>query len=140
MNYQQCEHSDSERALLGTWTSFELELALRNGYKVQRIYEIWDWSGRSSSLFREYVQKFLQLKVEASGVPSKYCDSPGEYIHLFEEREGVRLRLDKLCYNAGKRTTAKICLNSLWSVILVPSYFLALIIDKKLLQSQQFWT
>ncbi len=116
MNYRHCKHSDSERALLGTWTSFELELALRNGYKVQCVYEIWNWSRQSGSLFREYVQKFLKLKVEASGVPSKYYDNPDKYVQLFDEREGVMLCPDKMRYNAGRRTTAKICLNSLWSV------------------------
>lgn len=42
-NYQQtsCKHSDSERAMIGTWVTDELKMALKQGYTLLHIYEVW---------------------------------------------------------------------------------------------------
>lgn len=32
-----CEHNDEERSLFGTWTTFELQLALENGYVITQV-------------------------------------------------------------------------------------------------------
>ena len=38
-----CDHCTSERALTGTYTSYELEKAVELGYKVLRIFEVWQF-------------------------------------------------------------------------------------------------
>ena len=40
---QNCENSDKERALEGTWVSLEIKVAIENGYKIDKIFEIWHW-------------------------------------------------------------------------------------------------
>ena len=42
-NQQECDHSDAERALSGTWVTCELEKALSLGYKINEIYEVWHY-------------------------------------------------------------------------------------------------
>ncbi len=43
---EPCQHSETERLITGVWASFELELALRNGYQVDWVHEIWNWGER----------------------------------------------------------------------------------------------
>jgi hypothetical protein len=43
----KCNHTDSERCFTGTWVSEELILACENGYKIEKIYEIWNYSETS---------------------------------------------------------------------------------------------
>ena len=42
-NQNKCEHSDSERPFIGTWTTDEVNKALEKGYKVLRSYEVWNF-------------------------------------------------------------------------------------------------
>jgi hypothetical protein len=75
---QNCEHSDKERALEGTWVSLEIKVAIENGYKINKIFEIWHWDyteqynpiTKSGGLFTTYVNCMLKIKQEASGYPS----------------------------------------------------------------------
>ena len=32
-----CKHDDDERSIYGTWATFELELALENGYVITQV-------------------------------------------------------------------------------------------------------
>ena len=41
---ETCNHSEAERCLEGTWVSLEINFAIENGYKIEKIYEIWHWS------------------------------------------------------------------------------------------------
>ena len=34
-------HTDEERALVGTWCTPELEVAVRKGYTIQHVHEVW---------------------------------------------------------------------------------------------------
>ncbi|XP_055345700.1 uncharacterized protein LOC129593397 [Paramacrobiotus metropolitanus] len=70
-NYQndQCEHTDEERALTGTWCTPEIIAALDRGYVVVKIYEVWHFDQHDDHLFEEYINKFLKIKTEASGWP-----------------------------------------------------------------------
>ena len=56
---EECNHSNEERALLGTWPTVEFDKALQLGYQVaettsgvQEIYEVWHYKKRSDTLFR----------------------------------------------------------------------------------------
>ena len=69
-----CKHTDAERAMTGTWVSLEIQEALSQGYKIEKMYEVYHWAEkavhdaktRDSGLFSEYVQTFLKLKTEAT--------------------------------------------------------------------------
>lgn len=37
LNQGVCEHTDNERAFVGTWVSEELKLAVKKGYKVLKV-------------------------------------------------------------------------------------------------------
>lgn len=46
----RCQHTDSERLLIGTWVTSELQKALEWGYQIQHIYEVWHFPQSSSYL------------------------------------------------------------------------------------------
>ncbi|CAB3987889.1 extracellular sulfatase Sulf-2 isoform X1 [Paramuricea clavata] len=91
------------------------------GYKVLEVYEIYHFKHRGK-IFDTYVDTFMKLKQESSGIPARCLDSEGEidkeklslYIEEYFEHEGVRLDPDKMSYNPGQRTVMKALLNSIW--------------------------
>jgi hypothetical protein len=122
---KDCEHTDEERAIIGTWVSAELYKAVEMGYKVQKIYEVWHYketrqfskdSEEDNSLFAAYVNCFLKLKVEKSGWPSwvKTDADRDQFIHDFERQEGIQLDPAEIEKNEALRSIAKLLLNSFW--------------------------
>ena len=61
-----CTHSDSERSITGLWTIAEMEKALEKGYKIAKIYEVLHFGDCSTELWKEYITKFLKIKLESS--------------------------------------------------------------------------
>ena len=100
----------------GKWATPELKWAIKKGYQIRTIYEIWNWEETTDSLFKGYVSKFLKIKQEASGWPDwvKTEEDKQKYIKDYHEKQGILLEYDKIIYNAGRRAIAKLCLNSLW--------------------------
>ncbi len=112
-----CRHTPEERQLTGTWCSPEIEEAVKQGYVVEHVYEIWNFEKKSNTMFKEYVNTFLKMKQEASGWPSWVGDDPlkrAQYVEEFYQREGIRLEPDKIEKNPGRRSLAKMMLNSFW--------------------------
>ena len=66
---EECQHDEEDRYLSGTWVTSELEEAIAHGYAIVEVYEIWHWEERNKSLFSDYVNTFLKVKMEASGWP-----------------------------------------------------------------------
>ena len=116
----QCNCSDTERVLTGTWCTPEVEVALSVGYKLVTSHEAIFWEATSDSLFTDYINQFLRIKAQASGWPTSSSGQPmseeekDEYIRLFEEREGIKLVKEEVENNPGLRTIAKLLLNSLY--------------------------
>lgn len=115
---EMCLHTEEQRCLYGTWCTPELEKAVEKGYKIQKIYEVWHFpeSQRRQGLFKEYVNKWLKTKQEASGWP-KNCtteEQKEEYIQQYADREGVQLEPDRVVKNGGRKQVAKLMLNSFW--------------------------
>src|SRR5262249_36545498 len=77
------------------------------GYQIQEIYEVWHFENRSTELWKEYVRKFLKIKLETS----KF-DGSEEAYRCKARKLGIEL--GTLEFNPGLRFIAKICLNSLW--------------------------
>jgi hypothetical protein len=119
-----CKHKMNERCLKGTWVSLEVLEAIKCGYSIIKIYEIWHWSERaeydekskSGGLFVEYVNLFLKGKQESSGYPNWVSSEADKdsYIKKFYEKEGILLEKEKIDFNSGKRFVYKLALNSFW--------------------------
>jgi len=78
----ECRHNDEQRCITGSWVTLEVSEAIKQGYVIKQIYEIWhydqsskyDKKSKSGGLFTEYVDLFLKYKQEASGFPEG-CES-----------------------------------------------------------------
>ena len=93
--------------------------AIKKGYKVLQIHEVWHFEKTSNDLFSEYVNYFLRLKQESSGFPDwvKTPEDQARYIDEYYRHEGILLRRDKIVENPSMRAFAKLCLNSLWGLM-----------------------
>lgn len=123
-----CKHSDNERALIGTWTTPELELAVSQGYKILESYESWHFTQSKQykksddpnipsemGLFGGFITNFLHLKTMASGPPRPNM-TPAElqtFCDEFTARFNVPLNPTLLEFNAVQRSTTKLILNSI---------------------------
>ena len=121
LNKNPCTHTEQERAILGTWCHVELMKAIEKGYQILKIHEVWHFPVHTDELFKEYVNTFLKIKQEASGYP-KDCvtdEQKQAYIEEYYEHEGIRLDPEKIEYNPGLRSLAKLMLNSLWGMYML---------------------
>ncbi|XP_074596399.1 uncharacterized protein LOC141851557 [Brevipalpus obovatus] len=115
-NQQTCSHSDSEHAILGTWTTPELRLAIEKGYSILDIKEVHNYKKPITNIFAEYIKLWLKEKQEASEYPSwvQNEEDKDRYLQLYKDEEGVELEKEKITRNEGRRSIAKAMLNSLW--------------------------
>ena len=119
-----CECTNEQRELTGTWCTPEIQTAVRLGYKITKIYEVYHWEESTQydpktnkgGLFAQYINTFLKFKQEASGPPVwiKCYDDMNKYIGQYVEKEGVSLDRKNIRKNPGLRALAKLCLNSFW--------------------------
>ncbi|GBO41393.1 hypothetical protein AVEN_3272-1 [Araneus ventricosus] len=95
-----CTHSDDDRALTGTWVSEELKKAKSMGYEIAK----------------SYIDLFLRLKQESSGWSTECVteETKKEYIESYAQREGIDLNTESIQVNPGRRSVAKLALNSFW--------------------------
>ena len=129
--YENCPHNDPrDRSIRGTWVIDEVRLAIKHGYNVLEIYEIWEYEVRvankanSDGVFFDYVNTFLKIKQQASGWP-EWCvdeETKERYIQKYKETEGIELDRNDIEYNAGLRYIAKLCLNTTWGYLCKNSY------------------
>ena len=112
MNQNKCKHSDKERSLIGTWTTDEVNEAIKKGYKVLETYEVWHFAKSTDTLFKGYIRRFMKMKLESS----KYDFKTKEEEANFKARikESLDIDMEKFEFNAGLRAISKLCLNSLW--------------------------
>ncbi|XP_065352587.1 uncharacterized protein LOC135947637 [Cloeon dipterum] len=117
-----CTHNEEERAFCGSWTTFELQLALKFRYKIVQMFEVWHYDQTTrlgedgQGLFVSFVDTFLQRKQEASGWPSEQMteEDKTEFLESYRLNENVTLDPNNIGRNEVVRTVAKLCLNSLW--------------------------
>ena len=115
-NQTPCTHSDAERAIQGTWCSVEVMKALEKGYRILQMHEVWHFPRKSDTLFKEYIDTFAKIKLEASGYP-KDCVTDEQkqwYVNDIFENQGIQLDPTKISYNPGLRILAKLMLNLFW--------------------------
>ena len=122
--YQTCNHGDEERKFIGTWTTPELQKAVTLGYRILTIFEVWHFEASMSydprngedGLFNKFIDKWLKIKVEASGWPSSCLteEDKENYIRRYYENEGISLERNKIESNPGLRSLGKLMANSYW--------------------------
>ena len=120
----ECECTQDQRALVGTWLTPELKEAECIGYKILEFYEVlhyectsqYDPETGKGGIMSSYVNQFMKLKLEASGYPPNVQSElhKQQYIRFIRENEHIELDPKKIEYNPGMRATAKIILNSHW--------------------------
>lgn len=122
-NSNSCTHSIEERVLKGVWIIDEVLKAVKEGYKILNIWEIWQYETeqydsltKTGGLFSEMMNKFIKIKQQASGWPARCVtkEEKEQYIQEFFQREGIALEFDEISKNEGLRSLAKLMLNSLW--------------------------
>jgi len=84
-----------------------MEKALEKGYKIVKIHEVLHFEESSTELWKEYIRKFLKIKLETS----EFTCSEEEYRRKARK---FGIELGELKRNPGMRFISKICLNSLW--------------------------
>ena len=114
-NYIPYTHNVHERAIQGTWCSVELVKALEKGYRILQMHEVWHFSRKIDTLFRDYMDTFAKIKLEASGYPRDCVteEQKQRYVEEIFEHEGICLDPSKIEYNPGLRALSKLLLNSL---------------------------
>ena len=117
----RCTCTNEQRAMIGTWCTDEVIKAVELGYEVLKIYEIYHWDKTieynpqigEKGLFTDYISTFLKIKQEASGFPAHAdtIEKKMEYITQYHKDHGIMLDFDRIEYNPGLRSLAKLCLN-----------------------------
>ena len=112
-NQNKCKHNDNQRSFIGTWTTDEVSKAIEKGYKIITIYEVWHFAKSTDTLFKGYIRRFMKIKLESSS----YNFKTNEEEVNFKDRikDSLDIDVEKFEFNAGLRSIAKLCLNSLWS-------------------------
>jgi hypothetical protein len=120
-NTEICNHTRAERALQGTWVLDEVRKALEMGYTMITVYEIWKYetakfSSEDEGLFTSFINRFLKMKQEASGWPSNCTNhmEKEQYISDYLNNEKIELEFSQIVKNSGRRSLAKLILNSFW--------------------------
>ena len=121
---QKCNYMPHERELEGTWVLLEVQEAIKRGYVVTCIFEIWHFdktekynhNTETGGLFTDYVNTFLQIKQQASGFPNwvKTHQDKEQYVNDFYKHEGIMLNINDIAVNPGLKALSKLLLNSQW--------------------------
>lgn len=129
-----CDHGNAARSLVSTWTSVELNRALKRGYVLEKVYECVVFHS-STTIFKRYVETFLKMKTSADGdkvvkqwlrtkkgVQREIGDETWvisdeerkSFVEEYNKRYEVHMTVDELKKNSSLRAVAKLMLNSLW--------------------------
>ncbi|KAI8903035.1 DNA polymerase type B, organellar and viral-domain-containing protein [Gorgonomyces haynaldii] len=92
-------------------TSAEIQVALENGYIVTKLYKALVFPQRQI-LFQSYIQTFLKIELEASGIPAEVDREV--FSRRYRDELGIVLDEAKMKKSKGLRSMAKLMLNSLW--------------------------
>ena len=111
-----CGHTKQQRMLTGTWCTPELHMAVKKGYEIIKIHEVWHFSegNRRKGLFAGYVNTWLKLKQESADWPLgiETEEQKADYVRRYKEHEGIELEPHKIAVNPGRKSIAKLLLNS----------------------------
>jgi hypothetical protein len=112
---QKCEHGMDERSLYGTWFIEEVKLAMTKGYRIEKIYTIWNFEETTEDLFTGYVKTFYKKKLLSSKLPFDRQEDMEVYMKEVFERERIEIQnVNEFEENPGLRQLTKLMLNNLW--------------------------
>ena len=111
-NKNKCNHTYTQRSFVGTWTTDEVSKAVEKGYKVLRVYEVWHFAKSTDTLFKGYIRRFMKIKLESSKYDFKTKEDEASF--KAKIKDSLDIDVEKFEFNAGLRSIAKLCLNSLW--------------------------
>ena len=111
-NQNKCNHTDAKRSFIDTWTTDEVNKALEKGYKVIKTYEVWHFDKKSDVLFKGYISRFMKIELESSNYDFKAKEEEANFKARI--KDSLDIDIEKFEFNAGLRSIAKLCLNSLW--------------------------
>ena len=63
------------RPMVGTWTSFEVPLAVQNGYVIDEIFKQYHFPQHSNTLFKAFNDTFFKMKRKAKAEGNKGLES-----------------------------------------------------------------
>ncbi|GMR61381.1 hypothetical protein PMAYCL1PPCAC_31576, partial [Pristionchus mayeri] len=101
---EECQHSDDDRAFVGTFTHAELLHAQKRNYSVIEYYEAWTWSEWSTDAYKPFVRALLKMKVEAADWPANIItDAQKEnFIRRCKEEFGLDIDPSNMRKSAAK--------------------------------------
>ena len=128
LKLKNCAHkSDNERAIEGTYVSLEIYNAVKHGYKILSIYEVWNYKETSQydpvektgGLFTKYQNSAMKRKVESSGWPEhvETDEQKKDYLEDFYNVEGIQLEPLNIAKNSGRRQISKLMANNQWGFL-----------------------
>lgn len=108
-----CDHTDKERVITSTYFTGEVDLAIKMGYTVLRVHELYHWpsSQRSGSLFSAMIRDQYANKALASPVPSDPVEL-AKLIAEYEDTMGLVLKPEDFHENKAQRSNAKYSINN----------------------------
>ena len=102
--YQQqtkCEHNAEQRSITGTWCTNEINKALEKGYRITKIFEVWNFTKTTNTLFNDYIKEFMRIKMESSKPPvvgdDCTCKSIDDFKRVVKDR--LDINLGEIKYN-----------------------------------------
>lgn len=103
----------------GTWTTLELEVALQQGARIEKVFDVLHFKESSTQLFASYVARFMKIKIESGGWGKTGIDGSDpravdDFLKTNAELWGIKIDPDAMAPNPGLYYIAKLCLNSLW--------------------------
>ena len=113
----QCNHTEEERCIVGTWCSPELKKAVEKGYQIVHVYEVHHFKETMEGVSPSYIKTWMAVKAENSKLPSwvQTMEDKERFAQHYQSTMGITLDPNKLNgENKGLRQIGKIRMNSSW--------------------------
>ena len=111
-----CKHNDHERSWIDTYTSIDMQGALRLGYKVVEYIEVWHYREGGGNMFEEFILNIVRCKIECSGFP-RWCtmhELKQQYVDGLFEKSSIRKNVESIRNDPAGRYLNEIMANSVW--------------------------
>ena len=85
--------------------------AIEKGYQLLQIYEVWHFRQKTDTLFKDYIDTFAKIKLEASGYPKNCVTDEQKQAHVDDilENQGIQLDPAKIVYNPAYLHWPNLC-------------------------------
>ena len=111
-----CTHDEMERSWIDTYTSIDIDGALKVGYQILEYYEVWHYPSGGSAFFKDFILNIIRRKIECSGFPLN-CTTELEkkkYVDDLMEKSMITTSIENIKNDPAGRYLNKIMANSVW--------------------------